>query len=257
MKKHTLLLLALPFAAFAQDKPDKVTLCHEDGEAYPWLIKASPGYSALMMKEVEKEVGVPIKLVAKAWKQCLADVQSGAVDGAINASFNKERAAFSMYPTNLDGEADASKRMYRATYALYKQKGGTLAWDGKKLTAPGPIGAQTGFSIISQLKELGAKVDDSSPVSEEQIKRVVAGTIAAAAMQTTDADAALQSNADWRAKVERVNPPLTEKPYYTIFSKQFFGKHQATARAVWRAQGKVRESADFKKQVSHLVKNVD
>jgi polar amino acid transport system substrate-binding protein len=257
MKRVTMLLLALPFAALAQEKPAVVTLCHEDGEAYPWLIKASPGYSALMMKEVEKEAGVPVKLVPKLWKQCLADVQSGAVDGAINASFNKERAAFSMYPTNLDGEPDASKRMYRATYALYKLKTSALAWDGKKLSANGPIGAQTGFSIIGQLKELGAKVDDSSPVSEEQLKRVAAGTILAAAMQTTDADAAMQGNADWRAKIERVNPPLTEKPYYTIFSKQFFGKHQATARAIWRAQGKVRESAEFKKQVNHLVKNVD
>jgi polar amino acid transport system substrate-binding protein len=255
----TLALFAcLPGQAGAEEKPDKVTLCHEDGEAYPWLILAKPGYSQIMMQMVEKELGVPVKLVAKPWKQCMADVKAGSVDGAINASFSKERAEFSAYPTNFDGEPDASKRMYRATYALYRLKGSSVSWDGKKLnTGGGPVGAQTSFSIIALLKELGAKVDDSSAVSEDLLKKVVAGTYPSAALQTTDADGAMQSNPDWKARLERVNPPLTEKPYYTIFSKAFFAKYQPTAKSVWRIEGKVRESADFKKQVGHLVKTVD
>jgi polar amino acid transport system substrate-binding protein len=255
----TLALIAcLPLQAHAEDKPDKVTLCHEDGEAYPWLILAKPGYSQIMMQMVDKELGVPVKLVAKPWKQCMEDVKAGTVDGAINASFSKERAVFSVYPLNFDGDPDASKRMYRATYALYRLKGSSVSWDGKKLsTGGGSVGAQTSFSIIALLKELGAKVDDSSAVSEELLKRVASGQLPSAALQTTDADGAMQNNPDWRAKVERVNPPLTEKPYYTIFSKAFYGKHQATAKSVWRIEGKVRESADFKKQVGHLVKNVD
>ena len=46
------------------------------------LILAKPGYSAIMMQMVEKELGVPVKLVAKAWKQCLADVKAARTEAS-------------------------------------------------------------------------------------------------------------------------------------------------------------------------------
>lgn len=250
--------LALAQPASAQTAPDKITLCHSHEESYPWLINSKPGYSAVMMQSVEKQLGVPIKLVAVPWKQCLADVKSGAVDGAINASFAADRAEFAAYPVKLDGEADASKRMYRATYALYRPKGSTLGFDGSKLVNPqGTFGAPTGYSVVGQLTKLGAKVDDSANATTEILKRLVAGRYTAVALQTTEADDTLAESAEIRAKVERVQPALSEKPYFTIFGKGFYAKHTATAKDVWRLQGKTRDSAEFKAQVAHLVKSVD
>lgn len=251
------LLSCLALSAQAQNNPDVVTLCHENEDAFPWLLKDKPGYSQIMMAQVEKQLGQKIKLQPMPWKQCLAEVKAGKIDGAINASFSAERAEFAQYPVKLDGEADPTKRMYRATYALYKTKGAAVSWDGKTLSAPGTVGAQVGFSIVAQLKQLGAKVEDSSPTADELLSRVAAGRYVAGALQTTEADKSLASVSALQGKIERVSPPLVEKPYYTIFAKPFFAKHGQTAREIWRVQGKLRESPEFKTQVSHLMKSVD
>jgi len=243
--------------AQAPANPDKVSICHENEDAFPWLLKGKPGYSQIMIQQLEKQLGVPIKLVAMPWKQCLADLKGGTVDGAMNASFSKDRAEFAHYPLKMDGEADATKRMYRTSYALYKARGAAVSWDGQKLVTAGTIGAQTGFSIVAQLKELGVKVEDSSPTADELLGRVASGRYVAAALQTTEAENTLAGNAALGPKLERLNPALVEKAYYTIFSKPFFAKYGQTARDVWRLEAKIRESADFKASVSHLMKSVD
>ena len=252
------MLVGVAGTVAAQGNPASVSLCHEDGDSYPWLIKGKPGYSSIQTQEVEKQLGVPIKLVPRTWKQCLDDVKSGAVDGAINASFSKDRAEFAAYPIKLDGEPDPSKRMYRATYALYKAKGDGLSYDGSKLQGlTGAIGAQTGFSVIAQLKQLGAKVDDSMSKANELLKAVAAGKLQGAALQTTEADDSLGEMGDQKAKIERVATPLAEKPYYTILNKAFAAKYPQFARQLWQTQGKVRESAEIKAKVAGLVKSVD
>lgn len=243
--------------AWSQANPDSVTLCHENEDAFPWLIKAKPGYSQIMVQHLEKQLGLPVKLSAMPWKQCLDSVKAGSVDGAINASFTKDRAEFALYPLKLDGEPDATKRMYRASYALYKAKGAAVQWDGQKLEARGTFGAQRGFSIVGQLKTLGATTEDTAPTADELLERVAAGRYIAAAVQTTEAENSLASIAGLAGKIERVQPVLAEKPYYTIFSKGFAAKHANTTREIWRLEGKIRESAEFKTAVSHLMKSVD
>jgi polar amino acid transport system substrate-binding protein len=254
------LALALTGAAQAQAQanPESVTICHENEDAYPWLVKAGkPGYSQIMMAQVEKQLGLPVKLAPMPWKQCLEKVKAGQVDGAMNGSYSKERAEFAQYPLKLDGEPDATKRMYRASYALYKPKGGALSWDGQKLNAGGTVGAQTGFSIVARLKELGAATEDTSPTADELLARIAAGRYAGGAIQTTEAENSLAADPALAAKIETVRPVLQEKPYYTLFGKAFFAKHGNTAREIWRIQGKLRESPEFKAQVAHLMKSVD
>ena len=113
------------------------------------------------------------------------------------------------------------------------------------------------FPSFRSSSNLGAKVEDSSPTADELLGRVASGRYLAAALQTTEADNSLASMPTLQTKVERVTPPLVEKVCYTIFSKPFFAKHGQTAREVWRLQGKLRESPEFKAQVSHLMKSVD
>ena len=80
-----------------------------------------------MMTQLDKQLGVPIKMMIMPWKKCLAELEAGKVEGATNASFSAERAEFAQYPLKLDGEADATERMCRATYALYKTQGAALS----------------------------------------------------------------------------------------------------------------------------------
>lgn len=245
-------------SAWSQASPATVTLCQEDVEAYPWTMVNKLGYSAIMMGEVEKQGGLTIKLVSKPWAKCLEEVKAGTMDGAINASYSKERAEFATYPLKIDGDIDASKRMYRTSYALYKFRGNSLDFDGSALKGlSGSIGVQTGFSVAAQLKQLGAQVDEGFKSADDILKSVVSGKFQGAALQVSEADASLAALPQVVAKIERVSKPLAEKPYFTIFSKTYANKSASVVREIWRIQAKVRESAEFKAKVSHLVKTVE
>jgi len=249
----TLLGAALISAPALAQSP--LNMCMENADNVPWILMgAKPGYVQIMMGEVEKVVGLPIKVTPMPWKDCLAGVKAGTIDGAVSASHNKERAEYADYPVTLSGDVDATRRMYRTSYFFYKGKGKALGWDGKVLKADGLLGAQSGFSVVGQLKELGAKVEDSTPTADEVLKRVAAGKYLAGVVQVNEGDATLADNAALKEALEKVQPALVEKPYYTIFSKAYTAKNAQTARAVWNAILKVRNDAAFKSQVAALTK---
>lgn len=252
---HRLSLLSLGLLAGPALAQAPLNLCMENADNVPWILMgAKPGYVQIMMAEVEKAVGVPIKVTPMPWKECLAGVKAGSIDGAVSASHNKERAEYADYPINLNGEVDATRRMYRTSYFFYKGKGKALAWDGKALKADGLLGAQSGFSVVAQLKELGAKVEDNTPTADEVLRRVADGKYLAGVVQVNEGDATLADNPALRDAIEKVQPAFVEKPYYTIFSKAYTAKNASTARTVWNAILKVRNDAGFKSQVAALTK---
>ena len=177
----------------------------------------------------------------------------GTMDGAINGSYSKERAEFADYPVNIYGEPDPSKRMHRSAYALYRVKGGSVGFDGKQLVnAGGVIAAPTGYSVIGQLKQLNAKIDDSVSATSEILKKVVDGQVLAGALIAAEGDDLLRKNPELQAKIERVMPLLSERPYFTLLSKQFTAKYTRFSREFWRSEGKVRTSAEFQKRILEL-----
>jgi len=248
---------AMAAGSIAAQAPTQLTFCHENADNVPWIMMgAKPGYAQLMMIEVGKQLGIGISLLPMPWKQCLTEVKAGKVDGAVSGSHNKERAEYADYPIKLDGEVDATRRMYRASYSFYKTKAAPLQWDGKSLKADGLIGAQQGFSVVAQLKEAGAKVEDNTTTADEVLTRAASGKYLAAVVQNAEGDISLAGNPALKG-LERVDPPFVEKPYYTLFSKTFTAKHAATARAVWNAILKVRNDPGFKTQTTNLTKGTE
>lgn len=246
-----LLALGTMVGAAAQSKPEGLTLCHEDAVAFPLFFKDKDGYTPILLKDVSVAVGVPIKLVARPWRDCLAAVKAGDIDGAINASYRKDRAEFADYPVSIYGDADASKRMHRSSYVLYRKKGAAINFDGKAFSGAGDgaVGAPTGYSVIAQLKQLNVKVDDSASASLEILTRVAEGKISAAALISAEADDVLRRSPPLRDAIERVPTALSEAAYYTILSKKFTAQHPGFAKDFWRATGKARGSADFQKKI--------
>lgn len=240
-------------SAIAQ-APTQLTLCHENADNVPWVMMgAKPGYAQQMMTEVGKQLAIGITLVPMPWTQCLAEVKAGKLDGAVSGSYNKERALFADYPSKLDGEVDATRRMYRASYSFYKNKSAALQWDGKKLNSDGLIGAQQGFSVVAQLKEAGAKVEDNTTSADEVLLRVATGKYLAGVVQNAEGDNSINSNPALKG-LERMDPAFVEKAYYVLFSKTFTAKNFATARSVWNAILKVRNDPTFQSQTANLTK---
>jgi hypothetical protein len=113
------------------------------------------------------------------------------------------------------------------------------------LKVDGNVGAQSGFSVVDQLKGLGVKVDDAARSADDNLKKLVAGRFGALALQTEEGDISIESNPEFKGKVERIKTVLVEKPYFLIFSKQFTSKNAAYVQEVWDSIGKVRESAEY------------
>lgn len=215
----------------AADKPP-IKACTENEDSFPWVLKDRPGLTVLMLRMLEKQVGGKIEVVPLPWKRCMDDVKTGAVDAAFKISYDAARAAeLGNYPMSGD-KPDASKRLLTDSYSLYRVKGALAEWDGKVLKVTGSVGARSGFSVVDQLKGLGAKVDDGTRSAYDNLKKLVAGRFVALALQTDEGDISVENNPEFKGKVERIKPFLVEKPYFLIFSKPFATKNPTYVQEV-------------------------
>lgn len=239
--------LALVFThglTLAADRPT-IKACTENEDSFPWVMKDRPGLTIQMLRMVEKQVGGKIEVSPLPWKRCMDEVKTGAVDAAFKISYSATRAAeLGNYPMVGD-KPDASKRLLTDTYSLYRLKGTAVEWDGKSLKVDGTVGAQSGFSVVDQLKGLGAKVDDGTRSADDNLRKLLAGRFVALALQTEEGDISIEGNPEFKGKIEKIKPVLVEKPYFLMFSKAFTAKNTAYVQEVWDSIGKVRESADY------------
>ena len=213
--------------------PLSVTLCTER----PWI-------SASMLQRVEKLTGITIAVQTAPWLRCVAELKGGRVDGVLHASFKADRLEYSVYPM-ADDKVDVSKRMSTDTYHLYRLKGSKVDWDGKAFSnLNGRIGAQAGFSIIDFLLSLGVQVDSGTDSAVTNLQKLELGRVAAVALQTREGDSLLK---DDFSSIERVDPALVEKPYYLVFSKQFFSDHADIAGKIWTGIARIREATENEK----------
>jgi len=235
--------------ALAADKPTTVKLCHEDVDVYPWVLKGRPGLNIVHLRAMEAKLGVKFDLAPMPWKRCQEDMREGNVDGIFAASFKTERMEIGHYPMAGD-KPDPARAMLFDGYSLYRLKGGAVQWDGKKLTASGSIGAQPGYSIIDQLKQLGAKVDDGTKTADDNLKKLLLGRVDAVALQTLEGDNSLASDPEFAAKVEKLTPPLVDKPFFLMLSKQLVTRYGAFSKEVWKSLAEVRESQEYKAKMA-------
>jgi polar amino acid transport system substrate-binding protein len=234
--------------ALAADKPASVKLCYDNVDVYPWVVGGNKGLNITHLRMVEQKVGIKFELVSVPWKRCLNDMKQGTVDGAFAASFKPDRLELGVYPGGGD-KPDTSKMMMMDGYTLYKAKGSPVTFDGKTISnLKEAVGAQAGYSIVDQLKAMGVRVDDGTRSADDTLRKLVAGRLSAAALLTLEGDESIKQ-AEFADKVEKVSPPLVEKPYYLIFSKQFYARYKDFANNVWDQIAAVRESPEFKKAV--------
>lgn len=244
-------LLALVFgaSAWSATKPAVAKFCHEDMDVYPWVLKDRPGLNIVHMRAVEQKLGVKFEIVSLPWKRCQEDMREGKVDGIFAASFKTERLEMGLYPMVGD-KLDPTRAMMFDGYSMYRVKGTSAQWDGKKLTAVGTIGAQPGYSIIDQLKPLGVKVDDGAKAASDNLRKLLAARVDAVALQTLEGDNALATQPEFSEKIEKVKLPLVEKPFFLMLSKQFVAKYGDFSADIWKTLADVRESPDYKSKMA-------
>jgi len=247
------LALAVPLglvsaAAGASERPTRLTLCHEDQNSYPWVLRDRPGLNILLLRLVERDAQVRFDFVSMPWKRCLVELAAGRVDGAFAASFRSERLEMGVYPGAEPGKPDPARRLHVSSYSLYRLRGDNIDWDGRQFSnLRGAVGILSGFSIGDFLKDKGVTIDEGSKSPEDTLRKLIAGRLQGAALQTPRAEHVLQSQPELARRIERVTTPLEERPYYLMLSHQLVKRHPAFAGEIWNAVMQARESPEFRR----------
>jgi polar amino acid transport system substrate-binding protein len=248
------LILGL-FSAAGSRAEAVLHICYEDQAEWSWIRPPrglDSGYVLLELARVKH--GLRIEYVGLPWKRCLEQVQDGSMDGAAGASFLPERLAIGVYPTDADGKPDPSRRIAMNGYHLYVPKGSPLGWDGQHFSnLNGPIATIIGYSIVEQLKTAGVTVYETSGGADQTLalfRLVLGGHAAAAAMISAGGDMVLRNHPEIADQLVKYPVPLVQKPYYVIFSHQFYEPHRAAAEQIWDSLAALRDSDEYKEAVA-------
>jgi polar amino acid transport system substrate-binding protein len=241
----TNIFIALLIFSTSATQAMEFVLCDENVEVYPWTLKDGHGLNTVLLKMAAEKTGTTFRLVRATWENCLREVESGKVHGAYSGSYSDKRARFASFPFS-NGKLDETRRLMTEEYVLYRQKGSSIAWDGKQISGTSnPIGVQKGYSIGSDLANWGATVDDQSTSPEELMRKLIAGKFDAVAVLSYVAYD-LAKKPEFFGKVEKVTPPLIQKAYFLFFNKVFYSEHAKEIDALWAAIAEARESARYK-----------
>ncbi len=251
MNKLAVILTAL---VSAQIQSAEVTIFSENETSFPWIVKESnAGLNFILLDLVDKKIP-EVEFVHKRvpWKRCLnAMKQEEFVDssGCFSASYKEVRKEFGVYP---GGDSPNSElRLHSSSYSLYTKKSNQNVGVAGKLTIDGlgddaKIAAPAGYSISSDLASKGYKVDDQSKNTKANFQKLLSGRVEAVTALTESGDFHLDTNPKYQADIQKLTPPLVNKPYYLMLSHGFVKKNPEIAEKIWATIAEVRESEEYK-----------
>lgn len=220
-------------------------LAYSDVNTYPYQmgdgleIMQPAGIAIDIIKQAAQDVGITVEFHRLPNKRVLLELQNGVIDGAFIFSHNQERQVFADYPTK-NGVPDPARRLAKLSYYLYRNKAGSVDWDGQKFWhLHGPVGANAGYSIIGDLKKWGVTVEEAKN-NEQNFHKLRLGRLAAVAAQDHVADLYLQRSG--ARDVEKLPRPLAEKDYYLIFNHNFAAKNRGQVEQLWNRIGAIRDN---------------
>ena len=231
--------------SISKDSAVALRLVYSDVEAFPIqmgngeTVADPPGVAIELIAEAARQLGLPVKFERLPNKRVFSELEAGIADGAFCFSYKEDRLKSGVYPLK-DGKPDSSRRIITISYYLYKMKHSSLNWDGKNFSnLNGRIGANSGYSIVDDLRKMGLPVEEAK-TTEQNFVKLQLERIAGYATQDITADRIVESGQD--GDIVKVIPPLTTKDYFLMFSHQFMEKHPDIAEQLWAKIGELRET---------------
>ncbi|MBI2253218.1 MAG: transporter substrate-binding domain-containing protein [Proteobacteria bacterium] len=200
-----------------------------DGAAIP----EKPGIAVEMVEAAAKACGVEVSFARYPGGRLLALAGENTIDGVVMLSFNRERLSLAAYPMTGDA-ADPDFQIASLSYAFYVRSDSPIAWNGMEITGLSkPIGANLGWSIVDDLRKEGLAVEPAKDTANN-FNKLLGGRVDAVAMHTTIGDTYLTHHGIG-AKVKRLDPPISTKPYYLALGRAWHDKHPGVAQCLWQS----------------------
>lgn len=227
----------LGIAACTQAQPCLIRLAYNEIAAPPYyfgdggVMPTHPGPAIELVDLAAKRLGCKIQWERKPLKRIVRELENNTVDATIALSFSKARTLFCVYPLK-DAQPDAQLALWSLSYDFYVKRGSTLHWDGKQFNRkPTSVGANAGYSVISDLARLGI-VAEEAPGDLNNLEKLVSDRIEAYAGQSLFVDQ-LRQRPEYQG-IEKLKPAITRKDYFLVFSHGYYREHADTVDALWR-----------------------
>lgn len=245
-------LVLLPALAFGERT---ITLAYEDGDSYPWSMKDGTGLDLILLQMTDKALPeVSFNYIQVPWQRCLNNIETGKSEGCFTASFKTARMQHGYYPGTENGgtEPNAALRLHSSSYSLYVLKDSKVDVTGAMTITglTGKIAAPRGYSIGDDLSKAGYAVDADANKTTNNFQKLISGRVEALAALTLNGDNIMANNPDFAAKVKVLTIPLADKPYYLMFSKQFYAQDKALAEKIWNKAAELRDTQAYKDAAS-------
>ena len=263
----TFRIVALLFIVFlskvtsSSAAPIKISVGIESNDFSPYTFGTKSNYKGQgalvdLLKSFEKEIGVKFSFRVLPWKRCLRMLKQNKLDAVFNASFKKERTKIGVYPI-LNGEVNTSRGTHSSNYVLYTKKKSNLKWSGKKFIGlNGLIGAERGFSIVSDLKKVGADVKEVGDATKGLImtqKNRLQGFVT---LESPGDFAFKNLDKKYKKDLTKFSLPVKSKRYYIIFSHKFANSQKATLEKIWKSIEKSNQNGLSKKLINDWLKKI-
>ncbi|XOV80467.1 MAG: substrate-binding periplasmic protein [Aestuariibacter sp.] len=239
-------VLALPFSTMAAnssgEKQITLEVCLIDNELFPlWRKpgeehKSRGGINIDLMRYIAAQTNLKIHWVRAPFPRCLKLLQSGEVDALNVASYNADRSQYGLYPFK-DGKIDMTRRFKNDSYSAFVKQGSDIQFDGEKFTNIKhlPVAIEIGASIGYMLENMNIKLL-RLPNIEQAFNMLLAGRVSMVVTNSHN-DAKVRN-----APVKKLSPPVVNKPYYLMLSRQFYEQHPILAQNIWQASGQMQQS---------------
>lgn len=202
-------------------------------------VPAEPGPAVTLSQRAARQCGMVVQLSRWPGKRLTERLKLGEEDAVLMLSWTPERAGYAVYPMRGDAP-DRDLRLVTLRYAFYVTRGSALQWDGSTLNGQTrPVGANLGWSVVSTLREHRIEVEEGND-TEQNFRKLRAGRIDAFAVQDHIGDRYLAANPN--AGLMRLEPPLVNKDYFLVFSRNWFSRNPSLSACVWRTVAKLRET---------------
>ncbi len=245
------LLIQVPSLSYS----DTLTLVFSDVEVFPYQIgngsalSNPPGIAVDIIVKAAKSLGHTVRFIRVPNKRVLLTVQSGKADGAFVFSYKPEREQYGLYPMK-NGKPDSKFRIASMSYYFYALVKNNMKWDGVKLKGSNHhVGANSGYSIVADLKKMGYQVEEAK-TTQQNFQKLKSNRFGLVAAQSITADAYLKYNED--DSIERLGPPVKTKDYFLMLSHQFYKKNPKKAQQLWQEVALQRDYFAAQKSAKYL-----
>lgn len=237
MRLHSVLLILL-LAASCNAQALKLRLCTLDHPFPPHTMPDGSGQAQVLLRQAATANGIEVENTFAPRLRCINRLKAGEVDAVLSA-FLSERMEYGVFPM-AGALADESRALGVVRFAIYRQAGGSVQWDGAAFSGldQRPVGIQVGLAVAQRLRQTGVKVDEGAKTIGQILEKLARGR--AQAVVALEGEARPIVEQTLKGQIEMLPKAFDATPIYLHVHPEYFARHRDAVEKLWLAIRRLR-----------------